>query len=83
LAKDSITIKVASSPKAIATLEKLAKSGFFDAVKSKIKFEDQAQEIIKEKIRHYEKTGNQRKLAIYKFKLHGNVLLLNKLRKQL
>ena len=44
-----------------------------------LKHEPQAIQVIKEKIAHYKKTGNMRKLAIYKSKLRGAHIVLGKL----
>lgn len=46
----------------------------------RIKWEGQATTVIKEKIAHYKKTGNKRKLAIYQSKLDGKRPLISKLR---
>ena len=62
----------------LARLENLSK------IKDKIKWEHGSIPVIKEKIVHYEKTGNHRKLQIYMSKLEGkqNVFArLNRLKK--
>lgn len=46
-----------------------------------LKWEPQAIQVIKEKIAHYKKTGNVRKLAIYESKLKGAYSVIGKLNK--
>ncbi len=46
-----------------------------------LKHEPQAIQVIKEKIVHYKKTGNVRKLAIYESKLKGAYSVIGKLNK--
>ena len=45
----------------------------------KIKWDTKAVQVIKEKIKHYKKTGNKRKLAIYESKLKGTRNTFSKL----
>ena len=50
------------------------------ADKLKLKYETEAVSIIKNKIKHFRKTGNKRKLAIYQNKLKGKQLIISNLR---
>lgn len=63
---------------------KVNPSSIFDVLldtQNRIKWETQATQVIKEKIKHFKKTGNKRKLAIYESKLQSKTPLLAELRK--
>ena len=47
----------------------------------KLKWESEAIRVIKDKIKHYKKTGNQRKLTIYQSKLKGAYSIISRLTK--
>ena len=51
--------------------------------KLKLKYETEAVSVIKNKIKHFEKTGNKRKLAIYQSKLNGKQPIISNLRKMI
>lgn len=67
----------------ITNLDQLAKTIRRETEKEKtsrkLTWETEAERVIKDKIDHYDKTGNTRKLAIYKAKLADKQMIITKL----
>ena len=61
-------------------MKKSIKTNILNTDKLKLKYETTAVSVIKDKIKHFEATGNKRKLAIYQSKLKGKQPIISNLR---
>ena len=62
-------------------LQKFSVESDADRNRSKLRIQSQAVIVIKDKIKHYKSTGNERKLSIYEGKLRDKRNVILKLRK--